>query len=370
MTTIDVGSLITVTTEAEFIALGLELAVAVGLPVESWRVGDPTHTMLQQLSETLATRDVVSAAYAKSAFLSEAEGDWLTVTAKQVFGVERTEATYATAVVTVDNAGGGVYPLEIGAVTFEASVSKATYRSTEAVTIGAGETGVEIEVVADVAGSGGSAAVDEIDSLVTTLTGVNVVSSTAAVGLDEQASSALVTDCENTLGALSPNGPNDAYEYVATKASLTGVDDITRANAVGDSTAGLGSVYLAGASGVVAGASVVAAQAAIDIWATPLGFTPTAVSATASPLALTATVNGDDIPADFEATISTEFGVVLAAERIGDTITRSQLLSMVQVLLNGLGATNLSVVLSAPAADVVLLESEFATPGAVSVTEI
>src|SRR5690606_21310682 len=112
------------------------------------------------------------------------------------------------------------------------------------------------DLVADEAGSGSSVGADEIDELVTTFLGVEIASSTAAVGTDEPDPETIREQCRATTGALSPNGPPDAYEFVVRESSLTGVTEITRAKATGDSDTGTGDVIVASASGAVSSGSV------------------------------------------------------------------------------------------------------------------
>ena len=55
--TIEVGALIAIQTAAQFLDAGLELAATYGLPVTTWRVGDPTRTLYAFLAESLAGRE-------------------------------------------------------------------------------------------------------------------------------------------------------------------------------------------------------------------------------------------------------------------------------------------------------------------------
>ena len=102
-TPLSVFALIARQTAAEFYTAALELAEAVGLPVSTWRTGDPTRTMLRADADAFETLDAAQAEYAKAGFLEDAEGDWLTLRAKDVYGVEREEATFATSTVTLSN---------------------------------------------------------------------------------------------------------------------------------------------------------------------------------------------------------------------------------------------------------------------------
>jgi len=304
-----IADLFKVESAASFLARIVAEAQSLGLLVTSWRTGDPTKTTFTALARMLATKEGALSELAKSAFLSESSGDWLTIVAKEVYGIDRVEATYATSQVTLVNTGGGVYPIAARSWVFKNSVTGKTYRNVSAaptLTNNGGGQPTTLDVEAAEPGTAYNALANEIDTLVTTKLGVVVISSTAAVALDQQGDEPLRIQCRDSRGALSPNGPADAYEFVARNPALTGVHDITRARADGDNPNFAVTVYLAGASGPVAGASVTATQAALEKWATPRCATPTAANAIADTINVTATADSENgLPAGFSATITT-----------------------------------------------------------------
>lgn len=367
--TISLSSLISAATASQILSTGLQVAQALGLSVTTWRDDDPTRVTFHFLSEFLATKEGLAVEFVRSGFLSLARGQWLTLIAEDYYGVTRTEATFATSTVSLQNTGGGFYILDPGDITVENSTTGATYHNTTSITIGAGGSGT-VDVVADEAGSSGSAAADEIDTLVTTYTGVTVTASTAAVGTDEQSDSSLRTQCLATLGALSPNGPADAYEYVCRDSELTGTTEITRAKSSGETTDGTVTVYVAGASGAVSGGAVTAAQDAVEQWATPLCITPTVASAVAVPIAITATVSGGSVPEDVEDQVESAVTAMLADIDIDGLVAVSAIYTVIHGVLVDNGVTSPTVTLTAPAADTDLDADEVPTIGAVSVTEV
>lgn len=280
--------------------LGLELAQALGLPVTSWRTGDPTRSLYKYLAVKLATVDQTVANLARSAFLSAAVAaanagvpgakEWLKILALEVYGVTPQEATYATGTVTLVNNGGGFYPREAGDLAFKSTITGKTYHSTSAGTIASGPaTTATFDFIADEPGSDSALAADELDELVTKLLGVEVQSNTAAPALDEESADSIAERCNDSLGALSPNGPLDAYRYVAKNSELTGLTTITRAISI-DNEDGTVTVFIAGPAGAVTGGEVTTVQDAIDTWATPNCVTATVFSATAVVLDVDATV--------------------------------------------------------------------------------
>jgi hypothetical protein len=371
--TISTTALFVAITAAQFLESGLAVARVLGLPVTSWRTGDPTRATFKFLAEALAEREGISVEFVKAGFLHEASGDWKTVVAKQVYGIDRVLATYATSTVVLTNSGGGYYSKAAGEVTVRSAVSGKTYRSTNAIVLnGLGST-ASLEVTANESGTDSNALVDEIDEIVTTMLGVAVTSSTAAVAVDEQSDDELEIQCLATLGALSPDGPPDAYEYVVRNHDLTGEILITRAASTYDSSTGDVTVYVAGTAGAVPGASVTLAQSAVEQWATPLCLTPTVVNSTASTQAVTATVTGDGVPAGLQTSVANAYATALQALRISTTerptiLSRSSIIALIHSLAVAGGGSNISVSLTVPATDQTIAAGRVATAGAVSVT--
>ena len=278
MTAFSVTTLFTVENAATIFKAGIEVANALGLPVSSWRAGDPTRSLYKFTAQKLAALDGVSGKFIKAGFLSTAVGDWLTVLAFEVYNVTRGAATYADPTVTVKNTGGGFYEIEPGDLTFKNSATGKTYHNTNAGTLSAGAT-VVFDLVADEAGSDSSASENEVDELVTTLLGVVVQSSTVGLADDQESDDELKSRCQASLGALSPNGPADAFEFIALSSDYTGNTSVNRARAFAGGGNGTVTVIVASQSGAADAAAITAVQNAVLRWATPLGCLPTTVSA-------------------------------------------------------------------------------------------
>jgi phage-related baseplate assembly protein len=290
MSLLSLATLITRTTKEQFIEKGLAVATALGLPVTSWAAGDPTRSLYHYLAEVLGDAlEPIVVEYIKGAYLDLASSVWRKVLAKQQYNVDVIEATYATTDVVLTNSGGGLYEpgsgTGIGELTVKSTLSGKTYRNTTEGTLAPGPgTTLTLTVVADEPGSASSAGPGEIDDLVTTLLGVTVTNPTAAVGLDDESKENVTDRCRAKLGALSPNGPRDAYRFVALTPSLTGTTNVTRARGFGESTTGDAYLYVASPSGPVTDDDRDAVEAAIIKWATPMCFTPHILSA--SPVVL------------------------------------------------------------------------------------
>jgi hypothetical protein len=372
--TININVLWAVNTAEKIFDKGIQVAQALGLPTTSWRTGDPERSLYKYLAEVLAAHDGQVSSFIKAGFLSSAVADaketgdsgWLKLLAYETFGVTVPDAGYATPSITLRNDGGGNYPRLVGEITVKNSATGKTYHNTNALApLNAGAT-VTYTLEADEAGAESSVAVNEIDEIVTTMLGVVVVSSTASYASDELTPDEIGTLCSATLGALSPNGPPDAYEYVCLKASLTGTTEVTRAYSYGTSSSGQARVYVASAIGAVSAGGLQACQDAVEIWSTPLCALPTVASAVAYSVDVTCTITGDAIPADFQERIEAAVSAYLRSVPIHGTVARSAILAAIHKAVPEID----SVTMTVPAADIVLGAADVATPGTVTVTEI
>ena len=367
MTTLSAAALFTVETLDRLYERGLAVARAAGLPVTSWAVDDPARAFFKYLAVALNSRESVLADVIKGGLLETAEGDWLRLLAREVYGVDFESGTVAAGTVTLANTGGGVYSVAANELTFRATVNGLTYRNSEAFTLqSVGNSGATASVafVADEEGSEYSLAVNELDELVTTLLGVDITSSTAAVGRDSEADVDLKERCYASTGALSPNGPGDAYEFVALNSKLTGTTEPVRARAYGDTANGTASVSITGATSDVSATSLAQVQSALNQWAKPLGFTPTAVNAPETSIDVSFTLTGSGLPADAVTqaqAVTTEY---LATIGLGGLWSRSTLLGRLHAKLPALE----TVTGLLPAADVTLAEGAVVRASFIAVT--
>jgi phage-related baseplate assembly protein len=227
---------------------------ALGINTTLWQPGAPTRTMIAGTSIVLSALSQLQAAMGRGGFLALATEDWLTLLAKYLYDVDRDPGSFATGEVTLDNASGFVYVLDIGDLVVTNSTRGTSYRNTEAVTVGALATDVIVAVQAIELGSGSNAGAGEIDTLTTTLAGVTVTNESALRGTDEELDAALRIRCLEKTGTLSPNGPKDAYSYVArsTKRADGSSIGVTRVRTIPDGDGNV-KVYVATASGGVTG---------------------------------------------------------------------------------------------------------------------
>lgn len=260
-----------------------ESLAAKGVNTTGWKPGAVVRTIITGTSIVLSAFSELQAAIARGGFLELAEGNWLTLVARHVYGVERIKGTFASGEVTLTNRGGGVYAGDPGDLVFSCSSGRAagkTYRNTTPYSLPAFGT-ITIPIQAVEIGSGSTALPYEIDRLETVLLGVEVANEASVVGRDAETDAALRTRCKDKLGPLSPMGPRDAYASIARSA----VDEdgeaigVTRVRTVADGIGGL-TVYVATPSGGVTDPAAIAAiQADTDRLAEPNAVTATVVSA-------------------------------------------------------------------------------------------
>lgn len=322
--------LTTPATRAEVEASIYAVMSVMGVNTTSWKPGAVVRTMIVAGSIVLSAFSVLQAKIARSGFLELSVGDWLTLVAHYVYGVDRILATFATGEVTLTNSGGGVYSGDAGDLIFSNSTTGKTYRNTASFSLGALGT-ITIDVQASEQGSASTSAPGEIDTLTTPLLGVTCSNALAVIGRDVEEDPPLRARCSETLGALSPFGPWDAYASAARNATHSDGTSlgITRFRNVKD---GAGNVYtyLASASGAVTGTvgdldtDLGIADEAIQQLAAPLAVTAHTLSATPVTIAPTYEVwmynTSGQSPAQVEALIATALGAFMASQPIGGNV--------------------------------------------------
>lgn len=361
---------------------GLNALEDLGFPVTSWHSGAIPRTMNALFARMFAPWTSAMAALHAAGFLDYAERGLLTLLAKQVYDVDREPATFAPGWVTLTNTGGGNYVLAARKARILNPTTKKLYTNVSAFTLGPLQTGLEVEVVALEAGSGSNAGPGGLSQLQTPLLGVTVTNAAALVGRDEESDPSVRLRCRAKLGALSPNGPKDVYDYVARTSELVDGVVVTRTRIIADSSTGDVRCILAGPSGPLSGGDVAKVQAAYNRLAGPQCIDPLAESASGVSVAVTSTVyvyndaNLDE--AQVQALVLSHLTAWFATIPIGgfnaETLYRHQIQS--QILRAGAaGAAEPPIFradIAAPASDVTLndgfdgLAGQVATLGTVT----
>jgi len=273
-------------TEDEILESWLTILETMQIPARSWVKAGKTRTLMRILARTMAAFSAVMAAFIRSGFLDTAEGDWLTLAAKNVYKVDRIPATFAREKVQLKNTGGGTFTKAIGEVTVLWEDGRKSYRNVESFVLGPLET-LEVTFEAFEAGSASSVAAGGIRKLETVMTGVEVTNLVALVGSDEEKDPPLRQRCRDKLDTLSPFGPSGAYSYAVRSAKrLDGSPvDVNRVAQSPSSDTGLKTIYVASPSGPPVPTDLPFIATSIDELARPpdvrvtvLGATPVLVS--------------------------------------------------------------------------------------------
>lgn len=355
---------------------------AQGVTATTWKPGGTARTIVAGLAVVLSAFSRLTALIASGGFLELAEGDWLTLVALHVYGVERSLGTFATGEVTLTNGGGGVFAGAPGDLVFRHSSSGKTYRSTEAYSLGASPATTTVAVEAVELGSASTAVGGTITEFVTPLLGVTVSNASALIGTDAESDEALRIRCREKTGTLSPNGPRDAYSFVAKSAvSSEGIAiGVTRVLSVPDGVGGI-DVYVADEDGTVTGdaedpdTDLGAVADAIHRLAEPLGITPRVQSADALAVDVTYELWIRDTSgytdAEVAALVEARLLAFLRSQPIGGEVIPAEVGRVYHDALEAvIGATLeahlIDVVVTTPAADVDVAETEAPVLGTVT----
>lgn len=180
------------------------------------------------------------------------------------WGTDRIGEDFAVGTVTFLNSGAGAVSQTFApdTLTFQRDIADSTglaptYRNTGAaaydlvgggsitpasdgtLTVGAG-LGVYLPIQCEQAGTAGGATATHISILVNALPGVTVSNAAAVLGSGREGADAYRDRCRIAPAAVSPNGPADAYRYIALGATKDPATGAVFYYPVGTNTTGLG----------------------------------------------------------------------------------------------------------------------------------
>jgi phage-related baseplate assembly protein len=271
----------------------LDSLEAVGIPARSWRTGSVARSIVGIVALLYSQVYFLVAQAIAGNFLAFATGDFLTAHARDVYGIDRFQATFASAAapmgVTLTNSSGAIYTEGADQIIVKSSSTGAQFSVSIPFTLNASSS-LNVDVRAIVAGSGSSVAPGEIDTMVTPLTGVTVTNPFAIIGADAETDPALVLRCLAEKGTYSEFGPRDAYLSAALNATLSpGVPTtINRVAVTSFSSTGMVTVTCATPTGAPSSAELAAVVANIEAKARPDTVQVTVQAAT--PLATSRTI--------------------------------------------------------------------------------
>lgn len=247
----DLYSLLTLQTTEGVLDSMLVTAQQLELPVTAWEEESVGRTFLTVVATQLASFTQTGQRAAGGGFLDYSSGDWLTVEADQQFDVQRVEATYASGNLRLTNSGPNPYVLTAADVRAYNSDTGATFTSTTGGTLNPGSF-LDVNVVADVAGSGSNSVPGLVRDLVTPIADVTCVNTEAYVGTDAELDEPLRERCRLSMARVTPNAVRYSFEYYALSAQIgSSSAGCTRVLVVqGDGT---NTVYCASAAGTLTG---------------------------------------------------------------------------------------------------------------------
>lgn len=254
-------------TADEALATLLQRLSGQSFPVTAWQSGGAARTLLQLFAEGLADAGALLVEIAKGGFAALATGDWLTLVASQVYGLDRNEATFTqgTCVLTCAATAPG-YTITAGQLTAISSTGL-RYSNVNGGNLAAGNT-LSLTFQAEQAGSAYNAGVGDITVLGTPLPGVTINNPDAgggtwitSSGTDEETDASLLARCQARWPSLSAVPTSPVFDLWAKAADITVTKTLSQVDVA---TPGQVDLYLAGAAGEVAAAVVSAVQSYVD----------------------------------------------------------------------------------------------------------
>jgi hypothetical protein len=256
-----------------------DVLAAIGVTTTGWKPGAVVRTMIAAWAIMIASLSVLISLIARGGFLDLAEGPWLRLKAFHDYDVEWQGPGFASGDIVLNNTGGGVYNYDPDDLMLINTATGKSYRNVNAVSIGALQTGIVVTIKAVESGSASTALPGEI-AFGSPVLGVNIVQTATIVGSDGEDDPALRQRARESTGALSPNGPADAYAAVAkaTKRADGTFVGVTRVTPQRDLLGGL-DVYVASDTGGIPGA--------VGNLATDLGLVDEEMQRKATPITVT-----------------------------------------------------------------------------------
>src|SRR6185369_2301132 len=178
----------------------LATAVNLGFPVTSWKKGGVALSIVAVVAWVYSTFTQIAVLAIGGGLLEYSTAGWLTLLARNCYGVERITATFAKAAlgITLTNDGGGLYEIEPGQLTFSAIIGgvKRTYRNTSGGTLSPGPgTTLKLDISANEIGAGSNASPGTITTMDTVLLGVSCSNDILVLGQDEEKDEPLRQRC-------------------------------------------------------------------------------------------------------------------------------------------------------------------------------
>jgi hypothetical protein len=310
--TVTLDDLVTPSTQPEVLAASLAICTSLGLPTTAWQPIQAIPTVMATNAQIAADASTNRALIAQGGYASYAalmvDGNgnsvtsWMDLIAKENFNVQRNLSTSATGTVPLSNTGGTSYPFTPASpLRFQNTVSGATYATTGTGSVTASSI-TNVAVTADAAFSGvsGTSGAGVTLTMLTPLASVTVLPLvTSLVGTGAETNAALLARGQSKIASISPNGPSQAYNYIAETIPVGTPSvsppfavsaQITRATTHSSPFSGIAQCIVANASGPPNGTDLSVVNQAIQSQVVPTGVLVSVLAATTFTLNLTYTV--------------------------------------------------------------------------------
>jgi hypothetical protein len=244
--------------------------VAQGIPADQWRRGGTARSILRVVASSYYALAVLISFIAGAGFLPTATGDFLTLLARYVYGVERVVSTFATGQILASNSSGGNYTYQPGELLVANTITKKGYRNTAAVTLNSGDVDVPVDIEAIDLGTASNATAGQITTVSISDAGVTCTNPFAVLAQNAWTDEVLRAACLAKLGALSLLGPRGAYVYAIQTATFEGAPvNVNRWSISPSSSKGLVTIRIASPSGPVTADDLQAVKDRIEEVARP-----------------------------------------------------------------------------------------------------
>ncbi len=373
--TLALDELITPEERDEVLETLLAISALLNAPTTSWQEGAPILTFLMTASQKIADLTSLAVEISNGGFGELLPSDsWADRWGLSRFNETRIPASPATGLVNLTNSALTQYDLAIGELIVAHATTGKTYRNTAPISVLASVGLDDVAVAADEPGT--------ITVVVAGGAGIGSTNPASVLGTDKETTLHFVTRARSKLSALSPNGPKEAYNYVATTPTFpdgtpcapTSVPT-TRTKTVPDEASGEVNVYCATASGAPTGGDVAIVQTAIDAFAEPWCVTATAVAGSVHPIAITyqAWVTGSNLTSlQIETAIGSALATYFSVLPFGGFVippdTGAVYVEALEQVIGQSVPGIVRVVISVPSAQVDLTPNEIATLSTITPT--
>lgn len=352
-------------TRDEFVASMLQVLSDLGLPTTAWQELSAVREFIYATANSDAILSDSITPAARAGLLDYAEGQWLTLTAAQEFGVDRILSTAATGDIRLTESDGDPHTLAAGDVRVLNETTGKTYTNSEGGTLTANGT-LDLAFIADEPGSASDLVEGQTLTLLTAIPGVTPSWIADLLGQDEETDQSVRDRCRDSMAKASPNGPAAAYDYYAKSAlrpdgTAVGVTRTKRVEA--NATVKL---YCADADGGISAPDVAIVQEVINENVVPTGFTAIVVAASTLAVTLAFTLSRSPSATASEASLQTLITAAIASYFSSIPVGGDPSLSfqgifvstLIQRIRNAAGANVVDVVVTAPASDQALANNQ------------